>query len=53
MKGQWALQKQILARYRELGIAGHLPAFAGYAPWALAVKQNDTHHGPDHQVGGD
>ena len=40
---QWALQKQILARYRSLGIAGHLPAFGGYAPWALAVAQNATH----------
>jgi hypothetical protein len=43
MKSQWALQKQILARYRELGIAGHQPAFGGFAPWALAEKQNDTH----------
>jgi alpha-N-acetylglucosaminidase len=40
MKGQWALQRRILARYRQLGIAGHLPAFGGYAPWALAVAQN-------------
>jgi hypothetical protein len=42
MKGQWTLQKQILERYRDLGIAGHQPAFGGYAPWALAVAQNDT-----------
>lgn len=42
MRGQWLLQKQILARYRELGIAGHLPSFGGYAPWALAIKQNAT-----------
>jgi hypothetical protein len=42
MKGQWTLAKQILTRYRELAIAGHQPAFAGYAPWALAVRQNDT-----------
>jgi hypothetical protein len=35
-------QKQILARYRSLGIAGHLPAFGGYAPWAVAVAQNAT-----------
>ena len=42
MKGQWSLQRQILARYRELGIVGHLPAFGGYAPWALAVAQNAT-----------
>ena len=48
MKGQWALAKQILARYRQLGIAGHLPAFAGYAPWALAVRQNDTQKDDQH-----
>lgn len=42
MKGQWDLQKRILKRYRELGIAGHQPAFGGYAPWALAAAQNDT-----------
>ena len=42
MKGQWSLQRLILARYRELGIVGHLPAFGGYAPWALAVAQNAT-----------
>eukprot|EP01052_Picozoa_sp_SAG31_P001182 SAG31_NODE_39_length_31377_cov_5.971482_13_plen_284_part_00 len=28
MKAQWALARQILGRYRELGIAGHQPAFA-------------------------
>ena len=43
MKAQWTLQRKILARYRELGIVGHLPAFGGYAPWALAVAQNATH----------
>ena len=42
MQSQWALQRQILARYRELGIKGHLPGFQGNAPWALAVAQNDT-----------
>ena len=42
MKNQWALQRQILGRYRDLGIAGHLPSFGGYAPWALAVAQNAT-----------
>jgi hypothetical protein len=42
MKNQWSLQKQILARYRSLGIVGHLPAFGGYAPWAVAVAQNAT-----------
>lgn len=45
MKSQWSLQKQILARYRELGIAGHLPAFGGFAPWALAVAQHDDGQG--------
>jgi alpha-N-acetylglucosaminidase len=45
MKGQAQLQKQIMARYRELGILGHLPAFGGYAPWALAVKNNQTRPG--------
>jgi hypothetical protein len=43
MKNQWSLQKQILSRYRSLGIVGHLPAFGGYAPWAVAVAQNATH----------
>ena len=42
MRAQWRLQKQIVGRYREFGIAGHQPAFGGYAPWALAVVQNDT-----------
>ena len=42
MRGQWSLQRQILARYRELGIAGHLPSFGGWAPWELAVAQNAT-----------
>ena len=31
-----------MARYRELGILGHLPAFGGYAPWALAVKSHQA-----------
>ena len=30
---------------RELGILGHLPAFGGYAPWALAEKNNQTKPG--------
>ena len=42
MQGQWQLQQLILARYRELGILGHQPAFAGNAPWALAVLSNDS-----------
>ena len=46
MKSQWLLARQILERYRSLGIAGHQPAFAGYAPWALAVRHNDTRKTP-------
>jgi hypothetical protein len=42
MQSQWALQRQILQRFRDLGIMGHLPAFQGNAPWALAVAQGDT-----------
>lgn len=42
MSGQWELQKLIMARYRELGILGHQPAFGGYAPWSLAVRHNDS-----------
>ena len=41
--------------YRDLGILGHLPAFGGWAPWALAVKQNDTSvetGGPNHATRG-
>ncbi len=45
MQSQWTLQKQIMARYRELGIVGHLPAFGGYAPWDLAVKFHQTKPG--------
>lgn len=48
MQGQWVLAKQILSRYRELGIAGHQPAFAGYTPWALAVRANDTKKDEQH-----
>ena len=33
---------KLQARYRELGILGHQPAFQGNAPWALAVLHNDT-----------
>ena len=36
MRDQWDLQRLIMARYRELGILGHQPAFQGNAPWALA-----------------
>ena len=52
MRGQWALQKQVLARYRELGILGHLPAFGGWAPWALAVKEHDTNPRGNHATRG-
>jgi len=50
MKDQWALQKQILARERSLGIIGQLPGFQGNVPLALKdvhqdaniTKQGDT-----------
>jgi len=42
MKGQWALQRQILARERELGIVGALPAFQGVVPWPLAAVLKDA-----------
>lgn len=35
MTAQWALQKQILARMRELGIVSVLPAFQGNVPQVL------------------
>ena len=41
MKGQWALQKQILARQRGLGIVGQLPGFQANVPWVLAAIQTD------------
>lgn len=42
MKAQWELQKQILSRYRSLGIVGQLPGFQGNVPWPLAAILNDT-----------
>lgn len=42
MRGQLSLQQSILARYRELGIVGQLPAFQGNVPWALAAVLNNT-----------
>jgi len=42
MKAQWNLQKQILARYRELGIIGQLPAFQGNVPIALKDIHTDA-----------
>ena len=35
MQSQWALQRQILARYRSLGIVGQLPGFQGNVPISL------------------
>ena len=46
MKGQWALQKQILGRYRELGIVGQLPAFQGNVPVGLKALKHDVRHFP-------
>lgn len=37
MRAQFALQLQILARERELGIIGALPAFQGNVPWPLVA----------------
>lgn len=50
MKSQWEMQKQILARYRSLGIVGQLPGFQGNVPVQLKdilkdnniTKQGDT-----------
>jgi hypothetical protein len=42
MKSQWSLQKQILARYRSLGIVGELPAFQGNVPIALKTIKSDA-----------
>ncbi|CAK0830816.1 unnamed protein product, partial [Prorocentrum cordatum] len=42
MKGQWLLQKQILARYRELGIVGQLPGFQGNVPVGLKAVLSDA-----------
>lgn len=50
MQAQWGLQRQILARYRSLGIVGQLPGFQGNVPWELSqifkdaniTKQGDT-----------
>jgi hypothetical protein len=42
MQAQWALQKQILARHRSLGMISELPGFQGNVPWPLAALQNDS-----------
>ena len=42
MQAQWNLQKQILARYRSLGIVSQLPAFQGNVPWSLAAILKDA-----------
>jgi hypothetical protein len=42
MKDQWHLQKKILARERELGIIGQLPAFQGNVPIALKEIHEDA-----------
>lgn len=38
MQQQWALQRQILARMRALGIVSVLPAFQGNVPQVMAAK---------------
>ena len=42
MRAQWALQKQILQRYRALGIVGQLPAFQGNVPVGLKAIKHDA-----------
>ena len=42
MKGQWELQKQILGRYRQLGIVGQLPAFQGNMPVGIKALKQDA-----------
>jgi alpha-N-acetylglucosaminidase len=42
MQNQWTLQRQILARYRELGIVGQLPAFQGNVPVGLKELRKDA-----------
>jgi alpha-N-acetylglucosaminidase len=42
MQSQWVLQKQILARYRSLGIVGMLPGFQGNVPIALKAAVKDS-----------
>lgn len=42
MKSQWSLQRQILARYRELGIVGQLPGFQGNVPLVLKTIRGDA-----------
>eukprot|EP00750_Incisomonas_marina_P029224 INCI7077.3.p1 GENE.INCI7077.3~~INCI7077.3.p1 ORF type:complete len:931 (+),score=162.20 INCI7077.3:195-2987(+) len=42
MQAQWNLQRQILSRYRELGIIGQLPAFQGNVPIALKEVYSDA-----------
>lgn len=42
MQAQWALQRQILARQRSLGIVGELPGFQGNVPAALKDIEKDS-----------
>ena len=42
MKSQWSLQKQILGRYRQLGIVGQLPAFQGNMPIGIKALKQDA-----------
>ena len=42
MKSQWALQKQILGRYRSLGIVGQLPGFQGNVPVGMKAVLKDS-----------
>eukprot|EP01062_Namystynia_karyoxenos_P074682 TRINITY_DN7162_c0_g1_i1.p1 TRINITY_DN7162_c0_g1~~TRINITY_DN7162_c0_g1_i1.p1 ORF type:complete len:853 (+),score=247.35 TRINITY_DN7162_c0_g1_i1:791-3349(+) len=42
MKDQWALQRQMLDRYRSLGVVAQLPAFQGNVPVALRDRIADA-----------
>ena len=42
MRAQWDLQRQILARARELGQVAVLPGFQGNVPWPLAALLPDA-----------
>jgi alpha-N-acetylglucosaminidase len=42
MQAQWSLQKQILARYRSLGITSQLPGFQGNVPAQLKSIFRDS-----------
>jgi len=52
MQNQWTLQRQILTRYRSLGIVSQLPGFQGNVPWALAALKSDSNITQQGDTGG-